>query len=90
MSEDQFDEAITLWDALGDFDDSPKQRLKCQNAIDESAYQDGMALMADQNYRAAVALCDAINGYGDSAKHAAMCRTILVEQEYATAQQLMG
>lgn len=69
----KYEEALTMFEALGDYKDSREQADICQTAINDRAYDEAAALLEAGNYEEVIAAFAALGDYKDSREQIASC-----------------
>lgn len=70
MESGNYESAIEMFAALGDYKDSSMKITECQTAIKERIYMEALALMDSQQYKQAYELLESVIGYRDSEEQA--------------------
>lgn len=66
MESGKYEEAITAFEAMGDYKDSTEQIANCENGIIEQNYQSAVVLMKEEKYEEAAKIFNSIKKYKDS------------------------
>lgn len=85
----EYEEAITAFEALGDYSNSAEQLETCQTAIKDRDYNAAVALKEDGKYEEAITAFEALGDYSDSAEQLEICQTAINERDYKEAEDLM-
>lgn len=83
-------EALTLFSALGSFEDAAERAGALQSAIPERSIQQARQLMNDGAYEDARALLLSLNGYGQSTALAEACTAAMSRKAYLAAEELLA
>lgn len=89
MEEGKYEEAITAFEAMGDYKDSAEQIVNCENGIAEREYQSAVALMEEGRYEEAITAFKTMGGYKDSKENIENCKNGIKENEYQYAISLI-
>lgn len=76
----QYEEAITAFEAMGDYRDSKEQIITCENLIAEENYCNAVKLMEAEQYEEARSIFEVLVSYKDSDEKRAACEAVLQEQ----------
>lgn len=87
MDAGEYDAAITAFEELGDFSDSPQKIEEIKTIIKDKAYDEAVQLMDNENYDEAITAFEALDGYKDSIEKIEEIRGIICEQKYAAAEE---
>lgn len=82
----EYEKAIVIFEALGDYKDSVQKIADCERAI---RYNEGMALMDAGNYDEAISVFESLDGYEDSTELIEKCNTAIMDGKYDDAVALM-
>lgn len=87
-----FNEAMTIFEDLGNYKDCEDQIYKCQEGINEQRYQDGIVQYQNGNYNEALSIFEKLDTYKESQSFAQECRLQIWEVEdnntYQTATSI--
>ena len=86
---EKYEEARTLFESLGDFDDSPEMAAHCTHEMNRLTYEQARSLMDGAKYEEAISIFDSLGDFADSQVLAAQCRTQLQDMQYLDALMLM-
>ncbi len=86
MEDGEFEKAMIIFEALGDFKDSEEKNTACHNAINEEKYLAAIALMENGKYAEASNAFLFLNSYKDSKEKRTIC---LLEEKYLAAIALL-
>ncbi len=89
MSEQNYSEALTTFQKLGDFKDSAALAEQCSTQIKEANYKKGFELFKAGNYEEARSTFDALGNYKDSAVQVKTCENAKKEVKYKNAVALL-
>ncbi len=84
VEQGQHTAAIPVFQALGDYKNSPEQLSLCQS------YSEAMALLGQGQYAAAASLFETLADYSDSPQHLAQCHNSTMQLRYNEAISLMN
>ena len=85
----QDEDALVVWQRLGDFTDSPMRVTAVQGRIKSKRYNQAKLLMLNKEYEEAVIAFSALNGYLDSAEQLSASKTAIQKRDYQAAMQWM-
>ncbi len=74
MEAEKYSEAVSAFELLGDYKDSPKMLEECKALYIEKQYNDAVALMESGDYSGAENAFVALNGYKDSTEKITECK----------------
>lgn len=77
----EYQEAMAIYEKLGDYKDSSEQIEKCQDGITELRYLDGVAEYQNGNYKDALLIFEELDSYKD-------CQSLKSDCNYQIAQSL--
>lgn len=83
-------EALTLFSALGSFEDAAERAGALQSAIPERSIQQARQMMNEGAYEEARALLLTLNGYGQSSALADACTAAIGRKAYLAAEELLS
>ncbi len=84
-----YQEAIAVFEELGDFKDSREQIEACHTAINELAYQDAQALVTAGKYQEAILAFEALADFKDSKEKIQQCSYRIRKLAYEDAVALL-
>ena len=83
------EEALKIWQSLGDFADSAKRFTALQDKVNKRRYTIATQLMASKKYKDAVLAFEELGGYLDSTEKLQAAKTAILDRDYQAAKQLM-
>ena len=90
MEAGQYEEAITAFEALGDYKDNAEQIAACEASIHEQNYNEAVALMEAEQYEEAIPMFEALGNYKDSAKNLATCKISFLALRRAASPNVLS
>ena len=87
-NEGELEEALTLWEELGSFEDSADHAARLRDTIPSEDMAHAKSLMAAGRYEQAKALLATLDDYGDSATLIAECESAMLRAAYDRAESL--
>ena len=87
MNDGQYADAISAFEAMGDYRDSVQQIELCREG---AAYQDAIAMMEQEAYEDAIAVFRELGDYKDSVQQIELCREGIRAATYRDAIAMMG
>ena len=89
----QYDEAITVFNSLGRFQDAKQQAAECRQMRDDkdknTTYIEAAKLKANGDYDAAIEIFESLKGYKDSDAMIEECGQLKLQAQYDAAQELL-
>ena len=89
MDDKRYDEAIEVFENLGDYKDSTEKIEEIQKIRKDAEYESAIQLINDAKYDQAIEVFTELNGYRDSNEKIDEINTIIKDEEYDRAVQLM-
>ncbi len=86
----EYERAMAMWSAMGDYYDSAQQAAACQKILDSRKYAAAAALMEKGRFEEAISAFEALNGYSDSEQQIALCQEEIHRRIYADAMACMA
>ena len=90
MENKLYDEAISIFESIIDYQDSQYQLYLCKNAINDNVYNNAIELLNKQYYAAAIEQFKLIKEYKDSSNLIDECIFNINEITYQTAKNLIN
>ncbi len=82
----KYEEAIALFEALGEYEDSPWQITKCKQ---DAKYNEGLKLYNAGEYEKAITVFASLDGYKDSENQIKKCEIAIKDPQYNAAIALI-
>lgn len=89
LSEEQYEQAMKLFDELGDFDDSAQMLTESTDRKTQAYYDEACLLQEAGSWEEAAQIFDSLGNFSDSAAKAEACRTTVKDNAYDAALALM-
>lgn len=90
LAEGQYEQAMVLFNELGDFDDSAQMLTESLDRYTRSYYDKACLLQEGGNWEKAVQIFDSLGTFSDSAVRAEACRIAINDNTYNAALALMN
>ena len=90
LAEGQYEQAMILFDELGDFDDSAQLLIESRDRNTQAYYDEACLLQEAGSWEEAAQIFDSLGDFSDSAAKAEACRTTVKDNAYDVALALMN
>lgn len=90
MEEKDYEEAIAVFESLGEYKDSIQQIESCKIGILDEKYNNALTDLDNGSFLSAKTAFEELGDYKDSAEQVVACETAIKDQEYESAMNLFN